>query len=208
MKILQSNIETRDINLLIGDYGFSLPDDEVFQIEQLDGALLTLNINELNDYKWAEFYDIEDDETMLQIIKGLRLLGIVESWQLKVFDEICLADPFDKVPEKIPPVRTIEELQHDFTSTASFLKHSERDNNPLTIALKKLNPPDRKRVSEQKSKTRNLLTTANYGKFQNRVAKRLMDEFQEKYGNKVFHCEPRQLAYFIYNGNSFDGCKW
>lgn len=208
MKILQNDVQTRDINLLIGEYGFSLPDDEVYQIELSDESLITLNINELNDYEWAKFYDISDDETMLLIIKGLRLHGIVESWLLKEFSNSHLNDPFDKVPVSIPPTRTTEEIQHDYESTVLFLKYSERDSNPLTIALKKLNPPDSKRVSEQKSKARKLLTTANYGKFQNRVAKRLMDEFQVKYGNKSFHCEPRQIAYFIFNNGSFDGYRF
>lgn len=204
MKILQSDIETRDINLIIGEYGIALDDSQVYEIQSADESTVTLTVDELNDYPWAEHYDIESNDFMSGIVHGLGLLFIVENHLLKSFTDACKADAIEggkEYPQE--PDKTLEEYQSEYKSSKAMLSHSDNDN-PLIVALRKAEPPSKKKVTEQKSRAKKYLTGAKYGKFLDRTAKMLVNQFQEKYGAKAFHLEPRQIAFFIFNGNSFD----
>lgn len=209
MIVLQQDIETRDINLVIGEYGIALDEMQVYTIELKDDSTITLNVDELNEYKWAKHYDIKSHAFITGIIAELTVNNFLDNYLLKSFaieNDVSENNVKHSVPDEI---RGIEFYIGQLKAIANHVKHEQDEsgghNNPLIKALKQKVPPDNKRVREQKSKTKTLLKTKKYGQFRDSVAKRLVDEYQDKYGPKGFIIEPRQAAYFIFNNNSFDG---
>jgi hypothetical protein len=207
MIIIQPDIETRDINLVIGEYGISLSPELVYTVKPYESDAQVLNVDELNEFEWDKHFNITDLDTMYWVIHGLVLHGELDDTFTIQFSEICRAE--EKVdglafPESKPS--DLESYQSLFKSAASIVaRNDEENNNPLAQALKQKEPPTKEQLYPKKSNAKKYLTRAKYGKFQRRVANRLVNEFHEKYGDKVFHMEVREVAYFIYNNNSFDG---
>jgi hypothetical protein len=203
--IIQDNVKSKDINLVIGRFALSLNENATYEMEFEDGVYLSLSVDELNSVNWGDLCPLHHDDYMIGIISQLIISKCfeyqntnecIESFQKNHPEEVLSSEEHARSLE-LPLKELIERFDglnrwHDKYQCSRLDRALERGDSPSSPAQKK-------------SRAKSLLLTPKYGKFRKTVATKLLDDFQSTYGDKAFHLEPREVAYFIFNGNSFDG---
>jgi hypothetical protein len=206
MIIIQPDIETRDINLVIGEYGISLNPELVYTVEPYQSPAQVLSVDELNEYPWDKHFNINDLDTMYHVIFDLAVHGYLDDIATIQQGENCRAQEKAEgleFPDSKP--KELKYYQNIFKCGSNIIaRDNEENNNPLLNALKRKDAPTKEQLYPKKSNAKQYLTRVKYGKFQRRVANRLVDELHQLHGDKLFWMEVREIAYYIYNNGSFD----
>jgi hypothetical protein len=228
--VLLQDIENKDINLIIGRFGLHVNEQASYSMELKDDEYSNLNIDELNCIDWDELIPLHRDDFTISIICELVIGKSFEyhnsndylTETIKAYEKSIASgegktsngniwfkdgnffkgELFTKEEHAQPVELPLSKLIQGLDSFKSWhgVHHSHtildkalaRADNPLS-------------ATQKKSRAKSLLLTNKYGKFRRQVATKLIDDFQVTHGDKAFHLEPREIAFYIFNGNSFEG---